>query len=448
MAINDVPIGWDWASLREIGDVVRHQVIPSTQPRRLFNYLSIENVESNTGRLVNFSPTPGNEIRSPKLAFTTQDVLYSRLRPYLNKVHLPTFEGISATDLLPIRPRAGISREFLAYFLRTQGVVEYAKQRMRGIQLPRLTVDDLGALSVPVPPSAEQERIATKLGQLCRELDLARSALQKVPPTMKKFHQSVLAMAFREGLANQSVNGDQDGSEHEDGLGGDSAELPRRWRWTSLGKVAVIIMGQSPPSSSYNRDKMGLPFFQGKADFGDLHPSPRIWCFSPKKIAEPGDVLISVRAPVGPTNLCKERACIGRGLAAVRPLPGIPPEYLLYFIRSAEQKIAKMGMGTTFTAISRRQLESLSLPLAPREEQRRIVSEIQKLFSEADLVSEIAKDGLGRCSVLERTILGRAFRGELVPQDSNDEPASELLSRVRALGPVQTGRRRRRPSAN
>ena len=94
--------------------------------------------------------------------------------------------------------------------------------------------------------------------------------------------------------------------------------LPKRWVSSRLGDVAEIVLGQSPPSSTYNENENGLPFYQGKLEFGNIYPSPQKWCTEPKKIAEKGDVLISVRAPVGPTNICPERSCIGRGLAAIR----------------------------------------------------------------------------------------------------------------------------------
>jgi len=86
-----------------------------------------------------------------------------------------------------------------------------------------------------------------------------------------------------------------------------------------LSSIADLIMGQSPPSTTYNLEGDGLPFFQGKTDFGSRHPRPRQFCSAPLKIANPGDILISIRAPVGPTNIADEECCIGRGLAAIRP---------------------------------------------------------------------------------------------------------------------------------
>lgn len=145
-----------------------------------------------------------------------------------------------------------------------------------------------------------------------------------------------------------------------------------------LSEVAKIIMGQSPPSSTYNVDGNGLPFFQGKADFGEIYPRPRVYCSEPIRIAEPGDVLITVRAPVGPTNLNPERSCIGRGLSAIRVGTNIERNYLFYFLRYYEPELAKAGTGSTFAAISREGLETIKLPLPPLPEQQRIAAILQK----------------------------------------------------------------------
>lgn len=142
----------------------------------------------------------------------------------------------------------------------------------------------------------------------------------------------------------------------------------------ALREVAEIIAGQSPPGSTYNEQGEGLPFFQGKAEFGELFPTPRKWCTQPTKIAEPSDILISIRAPVGPTNLVSERCCIGRGLAAIRPRNEVVGrDFLRFFFLWVEPVLAARGQGSTFPAISRSDLASLRVPLVPIDEQRRIV---------------------------------------------------------------------------
>ena len=146
-----------------------------------------------------------------------------------------------------------------------------------------------------------------------------------------------------------------------------------------LGEVSEIIAGQSPPSSTYNQNGEGLPFYQGKADFGVWFPKTRMWCSVPVKISQPGDVLISVRAPVGPTNLCQETSCIGRGLGAIRAKPKkLDSLYLIHFLRSHESKIASLGRGSTFSAITRGDLEDIEIPLPPLAEQKRIAAILDK----------------------------------------------------------------------
>ena len=141
-----------------------------------------------------------------------------------------------------------------------------------------------------------------------------------------------------------------------------------------LGEVATITAGQSPPSSTYNEAGIGLPFFQGKADFGESHPIVRKWCSAPRKTAEAGDILISVRAPVGPTNIAGQRCCIGRGLSAVRPDESVVlSDFVHWIIKKSQPALIAKAQGSTFAAIGQRDLKSLRIPLLPIAEQRRIV---------------------------------------------------------------------------
>lgn len=149
-----------------------------------------------------------------------------------------------------------------------------------------------------------------------------------------------------------------------------------------MSDVAEIIMGQSPPSSAYNTEGRGLPFFQGKAEFGQLYPAVKKWCNKPTKIAEQNDVLISVRAPVGPTNLCSEKSCIGRGLGAIRAKDKVSHYlFILYFLRSIEQSLAAKGKGSTFTAINRDDLERIKFPDISFADQKKIATILQKTES-------------------------------------------------------------------
>ena len=191
------------------------------------------------------------------------------------------------------------------------------------------------------------------------------------------------------------------------------SELPDGWIRTTLEEISEIILGQSPPSSTYNTDGKGLPFYQGKLEFGETYPTPRKWCTAPKKIAEKGDIFISVRAPVGPTNVCPEKSCVGRGLAAIRGLSGIEPFFILYLMRTYENVLAGKGAGTTFNAITGSQLKTFEVPLPPLPEQRRIVAKIEELFTKLDAgINELHK-AQSQLKRYRQSVLKAAFEGKL-----------------------------------
>lgn len=178
-----------------------------------------------------------------------------------------------------------------------------------------------------------------------------------------------------------------------------------------LEDCATIIAGQSPKSEYYNTDGNGLPFFQGKADFGELYPQIRVYCSEPIRIAEKDDILLSVRAPVGPTNLAPTKVCIGRGLSAIRPNKEIERKYLLLYFRYFEAQLSSKGTGTTFKAITQRTIRNLEIPVLPLEKQQRIVSRIEDLFSELDKGVETLQTIKEQLAVYRQAVLKEAFEG-------------------------------------
>ena len=178
-----------------------------------------------------------------------------------------------------------------------------------------------------------------------------------------------------------------------------------------LKDCCTIIAGQSPESKYYNTDGIGIPFFQGKADFGELYPTVRVYCSQPTKIAEKDDILLSVRAPVGATNLAPGKVCIGRGLTAIRPCSNLKLKYLLYFFRYFQAQLQTKGTGTTFKAITQSIVKNIELPVPPLVEQKRIVAKIEELFSELDSGVETLKKTKQQLAVYRQAVLKAAFEG-------------------------------------
>ena len=148
-----------------------------------------------------------------------------------------------------------------------------------------------------------------------------------------------------------------------------------------LKDVCDINMGQSPTSDSYNDDGDGVPFFQGNADFGDRYPVTRKWCNAPTKMAQSGDILISVRAPIGAINYAKEECCIGRGLAAVTPdRDKVSPDFVFWFLKGKKEELNSKGTGSTFKAISRKVLEEILVPNVDLKEQSKYAEILEKIY--------------------------------------------------------------------
>lgn len=152
--------------------------------------------------------------------------------------------------------------------------------------------------------------------------------------------------------------------------------------YIALKDVCKISMGQSPDSSSYNDNEDGIPFFQGNADFGERYPVTRVWCNAPTKIAQPEDILISVRAPIGALNFAKEECCIGRGLAALTPdRSKFYLEFIYWLLKGKKAELNSKGTGSTFKAISRKVLEETMVPAVDFDKQHEYAEILEKIYS-------------------------------------------------------------------
>jgi len=145
------------------------------------------------------------------------------------------------------------------------------------------------------------------------------------------------------------------------------------------GKYTTLIMGQSPEGESYNKDGVGLPFYQGSKDFGELYPIPRVWCSNPRKIAIKGDIILGVRAPVGDTNLVVEKSAIGRGVAIVRCSNLIITDYVFFVLKAVKKILNKESTGSVTKAISKDDIKKIKFSFPESKiNQKIIIDQFQK----------------------------------------------------------------------
>ncbi|MFO1255192.1 MAG: restriction endonuclease subunit S [Sphingomonadaceae bacterium] len=179
-----------------------------------------------------------------------------------------------------------------------------------------------------------------------------------------------------------------------------SLSVPDGWTIRSIGEIAAITMGQSPPSSVVNSDGMGLPFIQGNAEFGARYPKPRQFAAECPKVVDAGDILLSVRAPVGEVNVAPDRLCIGRGLAGLRPIEG-DHDFLYFALGGLAPVFARLSQGSTFDAINGKDLRSIRLLVPPLDEQRRIAEVLRSV----DETIGTSQEALGQSRVVQSSLI-------------------------------------------
>ena len=265
-----------------------------------------------------------------------------------------------------------LSREELSKFNRATGV-------------PGLNRDDVYALVKQIPPLPEQRAIAAVLDSI----DDAIEGAEAVIAATEQLRDSLLHELLTRGVPGWHT-------EWREAPG--AGKIPADWEVVRLGDVAEVIMGQSPPGElvidwdGAAEEENGLPFIQGNAEFGVKVPNPSKWCTQPYKVGVAGDVLISVRAPVGETNRVDKQLGIGRGLAAVR-FDKSRQAFGWHILNYAKAALERVTQGSTFQAIGGGELRNLPILLPPLPEQRAIAAVLDGVDGAIDL-ARAERDGL------------------------------------------------------
>ncbi|MCM2131309.1 restriction endonuclease subunit S [Larsenimonas rhizosphaerae] len=193
-------------------------------------------------------------------------------------------------------------------------------------------------------------------------------------------------------------------------------EIPEGWELSTVGKEFDVTMGQSPPGDTYNETGEGLPFFQGRRDFGERFPSNRVYCTQPKRMARWDDTLLSVRAPVGDTNIALTDCCIGRGLAAIKHKSGCSSFTYYSVIQLGHALSSYDSEGTVFGSINQKNLKSIS-QLAPPHG---VLSSFQKTAKALDELIRVNSNEVASLAAMRDTLLPKLLSGELTPSEAEE----------------------------
>ena len=488
----EVPSGWEIAA---IGDVTQTKVEQVDLDGPL-TYIDIGSIDNHAKQITEPNLLGKNEkipSRARQLV-ATDDVLVSMTRPNLNAVaRVPqqldnsiASTGFDVLRAIEVEPR------WLFNIVKSNNFIESMSQIVQGALYPAVRPRDIREYKIPLPPIAEQSRIVAKIEALQERSRKAREALAEVGPLLEQFRQSLLAAAFRGDLtadwraANPNVepasellnsirqerrqkweqtelakyeakskqppkDWQNDYEEPEPINGTGLLELPESWCWTRAEEVCVYITkGTTPPKESMTQDKGEVRFlkvgnltFSGALDFSKENAYIDSGTHNSSVYARsrvyPGDVLMNLVGPplgkvsVIPSDL--EQSNVNQAIAIFRPLVGLDSSYLTMVLTTPsilDRIISRAKQTSGQRNLTLDLARGLPIPLAPLAEQEELAMRLeQSLSSIENLETEFASSE-AELTQLDQSILAKAFRGELVQQDPNDEPASEILARIRA----------------
>ncbi len=489
---------WATARLSDIVHVIRGRVKPQDHPDLPF--VGMDNVEPHTMRLL--GTVPSSTMKSASVHFRPGDVLYGRLRPYLNKVLAPDFEGLASAEFIPLTTPDGVLPTFLQYRLNAADFVTYASHLDEGDR-PRVDYDQIGAFELKLPPSGEQHRIVEAIESYFTRLDDAVATLERVQRNLKRYRASVLKAAVEGRLVpTEAELARAEGRDYEPAsvlLGRILAERRRRWEEAELAKMKA--KGKTPKNDKW-KAKYKEPVAPDTSDLPDL---PEGWCWAtvdqlasvgtgatPKRgdprfwssgdvpwvtsgavnepvvqapseyvtrvaLAEtnlslypPGTLLIAMYGEGktrGRATVLGIESTTNQALAALE-LPGASQQvrsWLLRFLEHNYLELRRAASGGVQPNLNLSIVRSIAVPLPPLREQDRCVAEIDRFLSIAEAALDAATSSVVKSTRFRQSILKWAFEGRLVDQDPNDEPASVLLERIRAE-PAAAAEKPKRPA--
>ncbi len=485
----DLPVGWTWASFSEVARIAANLVDPARLPQ--LPHIAPDNIERDTGKLLPYRTVREDGVTSAKHRFYPGQLLYSKIRPYLNKCVRVDFDGLCSADMYPVD--AFIGERFLHHFMLTRQFVS-AVSRAAGSRtiLPKTNQAQMAALPVPVAPLPEQLRIVEVVDSYLTRLDAAAASLKRVQAKLMAYRASVLKAAVEGRLVPTEASlarvEKRDYEPAKALLARILKERRRRWEEAELAKLKVV--GKTPKNDKW-KTKYKEPTPPGTDNLAGL---PEGWCWASidqltdgarntgygvlvpgadvadgvplirvgdirdgtvstrelkridRAIADQfaktyltgGEILLSLvgtigRSAVVPASL--SGANVARAVGVIPSSSFVRSRWIEMWFRSPRIQAL---MNSRAHEVARKTLNledvrSAAVAVPPVGEQERIIAEAEDLESVAAATAATILANSVRCVRLRQAVLKWAFEGRLVDQDPADEPAERLLARIRAV---------------
>lgn len=374
--------------LSELVSVASGQVDPKEQPYCDLPHIGGDNIESHTGRLHNLHTAAELGLKSGKYEFTPDDILYSKIRPALNKVATPDFKGVCSADIYPVRPRAGaIDKAYLVHVLRSREFLAYTEKHSTRTNIPKINRPALLAFEIPLPPLSEQKRIADIL-------DKADAIRRKRQVSLKLAREELLVATFREGLGDPRAN-------------------PHGWPVEKLGEVITFVGGSQPPKDTFvNEPKPGYVRLVQIRDFkSDRYPT-----YIPAELAKrpfhKDDVMIARYGPPVFQILRGLEGSYNVALMKADPTARTTKDFIFHLLQIPEIHDVVVAHSERTAGQSGTNLEllrKLEIPIPPVEEQDKITASLNRIDSYIDNAAKHQSEA----NDLFNSLVQRAFKGDL-----------------------------------
>lgn len=466
--MSELPKGWSELHLKLLGMPSTPNIDPSKFPDEIFELYSVPAYANKEPEIV-----PGNLIHSVKQLVQPGDVLLCKIVPHLNRVWIvqahTQYRQIASGEWIIIRSEI-VDNEYLRYKLSEPTFRSAFMQTVSGVggSLMRARPKAVAEIQLAVAPRSEQRRIVAKLNNLFSRSRCAREELERIPKLIERYKQSVLAAAFRgdltadwrqlkENLISENAKDLLIRLQRQQGIIGEFVSdanlhgdrpypsLPSNWSWAQVEDIGQVFLGRQRSPKNHNGPNMRLYVRAANitwngwdiSDIKEMNFDDRD--FQKYKL-QPGDVLINEGSgsadEVGKPAIWNneiENCCFQNTLICVRPFESMSQYLYFVFLHAARSKtFVEETRGVNIFHIGKERLSKFKFALPPITEQKEIVQRIEKLFKAIALMEQEYQKATKLLDRLEQTTLSKAFRGELVPQHPDDEPASVLLERILA----------------
>ena len=467
----NLPSGWVETTLWDVTKPRGMKVKPSEMPDAPF--IGLEHIEAHTMRLLDIATT--SDVKSSGSYFKQGDVIYGRLRPYLNKVYMPDFTGLASGEFIVFPNQPCLENPYLKYFLNQWEFASFAT-RLNAGDRPRVEFSQFADYPFPLPPLPEQHRIVAEIETQFTRLDASVASLRRAQANLKRYRASVLKAACEGTLApTEAELARAEGRDYESAAtllerilaerrlrwesqekkrgkykepvppdASGLPELPEGWVWANFGQLATVGTGSTPLTSKREYYEGGRVPWVTSAALNDPVISTPNGYVTQTAVEQcrlsfyPAHTLLIAMYGEGKTRgKCSEllfSSTINQAIAAATMEESAASclAYTKCFMQSNYEQTRRLSSGGVQPNLNLALVKTISVPLPPVAEQVRIVAEVERRLSVVQQAQSAVEANLARAERLRQSILKQAFSGQLVPQDPSDEPASVLLERIRA----------------